>query len=84
MPRRTIVHRVVGCFSDSLFVEEGGSALASEAVKSSLREKFASSADARLWAQFVAFAPFVFQTGRSLRDLGILKILGETPEGMAF
>ena len=82
--RSVAAQRVVLDNSESLFVGKACSALASKAMNSSLREKFGSSEDARLWAQFIAFAPFVFQTGRSLRDLGILNFLGETADGAAF
>ena len=38
-------------------------------------ERFKSKEDARLWAQIVAFSPFVFQTALSLRNFGLLKKL---------
>lgn len=40
--------------------------------------------DAKLFAQFIAMAPFVFQTAICLRDFGILKQLCENPEGHKF
>ncbi|MGE0631830.1 MAG: methyltransferase [Pseudobdellovibrionaceae bacterium] len=40
--------------------------------------------DAKMLAQFIAMAPFVFQTALCLRDFGILKILAEKPEGLHF
>jgi ubiquinone/menaquinone biosynthesis C-methylase UbiE len=39
--------------------------------------------EAKLMAQFIAMAPFVFQTALSLRDFGILKTLSEKSEGVA-
>lgn len=40
--------------------------------------------DAKLLAQFIAMAPFVFQTALCLRDFGILKHLCNHPEGLSF
>lgn len=40
--------------------------------------------DAKLLAQFIAMAPFVFQTAYSLREFGILKNLADHPEGLSF
>jgi ubiquinone/menaquinone biosynthesis C-methylase UbiE len=38
--------------------------------------------DAKLWAQMIALAPFMFQAALSLRNLGLLKAIGEAgPEG---
>ena len=48
-------------------------------MKFSLREKFSAPEDARLWAQFIAMAPFVFQAAKCLRDFGILSALSKTP-----
>jgi ubiquinone/menaquinone biosynthesis C-methylase UbiE len=50
-------------------------------VKTLLAEKFAAPDEAKLWAQFVAFAPFVFQVAQCLRNFGILKTLTETETG---
>jgi hypothetical protein len=41
-------------------------------VNNSIRQKFSSPEESRLWAQFIAFAPFVFQAAKSLRNFGIL------------
>jgi ubiquinone/menaquinone biosynthesis C-methylase UbiE len=38
--------------------------------------------DAKFMAQFIAMAPFVFQTALCLRDLGVLNLLCENPQGM--
>ncbi|QLY24426.1 methyltransferase [Bdellovibrio sp. KM01] len=39
--------------------------------------------DAKFMAQFIAMAPFVFQTAVCLRDFGILNLLCENPEGLS-
>jgi ubiquinone/menaquinone biosynthesis C-methylase UbiE len=41
-----------------------------------------SALDAQLEAQKIAFAPVVFQVVRTMREFGILKILGESQEGL--
>jgi len=47
-------------------------------------EKY-SALDAKYEAQKIAFAPFVFQASKSLRDLGILKIVEEAgTQGISF
>ncbi len=43
-----------------------------------------SSHDAKYFAQFIAMAPFVFQTAICLRDFGIMKCLTENPKGRSF
>ena len=48
-------------------------------MKFSLREKFSSPEDSRLWAQFIAMAPFVFQAAKCLRDFKVLSTLSECP-----
>lgn len=48
-------------------------------MTNSIREKFSSPEDSRYWAQFIALAPFAFQAARSLRNLGVLSALQETP-----
>lgn len=40
--------------------------------------------DAKMLAQFIAMAPFVFQTALCLRDFGLLKRLADRPEGLSF
>lgn len=40
--------------------------------------------DAKMLAQFIAMAPFVFQTALCLRDFGLLKRLADQPEGLSF
>jgi hypothetical protein len=52
-------------------------------MENSFRKKFSSPEDSRLWAQFIAMAPFVFQAAKSLRNLGVLKAL-KINEGTAF
>lgn len=37
----------------------------------------------KFWAQVIALAPFAFQAARSLRDLGILKLISESKVGMS-
>lgn len=53
-------------------------------MKSILREKFKNPEEARLWAEFIALAPFVFQVSRCLRNFGILKILSDSQAGVSF
>lgn len=48
------------------------------------KESLMLSQDAKLMAQFVAMAPFVFQTALCLRDFGILRQLLATHEGLTF
>lgn len=40
--------------------------------------------EAKMLAQFIAMAPFVFQTARCLRDFGVLKLLADQPDGLDF
>lgn len=40
--------------------------------------------EAKEKAQWIAFAPVVFQTSRILRDSGILKTIERSPDGLSF
>jgi hypothetical protein len=53
-------------------------------VSQILREKFSSPEESRLWAQLIAFAPFVFQAAKSLRNFGVLELLCQCAEGATF
>lgn len=50
---------------------------------SNVRDQLTKIEGGKFWAQVVALAPFTFQAARSLRDLGILKLLFESKTGLS-
>lgn len=53
-------------------------------MNNTIREKFSSQEDSRLWAQFISFAPVVFQAAKSLRNLGLLEMLDSNESGTSY
>jgi ubiquinone/menaquinone biosynthesis C-methylase UbiE len=59
--------------------KSGGMKSGMQGTPTTIQEKFSSPEDSRFLALIIALAPFVFQAARSLRDLGLLRLLKEYP-----
>lgn len=53
-------------------------------LTTTIRESLSQPEDAKLWAEFIAFSPVVFQLARSLKNLKILEVLAKETAGLTF
>ncbi len=53
-------------------------------MESRLQQRLTDPEEAKLWAQLIAFAPFVFQLARCLKEFKILKAINSSIKGLSF